>query len=73
MPTIATMMITSGASENSVQNASAPECSNASRSSQRCAAALNTRMNGIRGMTREHGRRRGLANTDKAADYRVKH
>jgi hypothetical protein len=30
-------------------------------------------MNGIRGMTREHGRRRGLANTDKAADYRVKH
>jgi hypothetical protein len=48
------MMITSGASENSVQNASAPECSNASRSSQRFAAALTTRMNGIFGMTPDH-------------------
>src|SRR5688572_5845762 len=38
IPTIATMMITSGARENSVQNPSAAACSNASSSSQCCAA-----------------------------------
>jgi hypothetical protein len=42
IPTIATTMITSGASENSVQKASAAACSKASRSSQRCPADLRT-------------------------------